>query len=42
MTLKRDKILDMASHARHLCRPHAAQAVADIIEQVSDLKERPY
>ena len=42
MTLKREKILDMASHARHLCRPHAAQAVADMIEHVSDLKERPY
>lgn len=42
MTLKRDKILDMAVHARRLSRPHATQAVADMIEHVSALKTRPY
>lgn len=42
MTLKREKILDMAVHARRLSRPHATQAVADMIEHVSALKTRPY
>ena len=42
MTLKREKILEMAKNARSLCRPHAAAAVADMICAVDAMKKRPY
>lgn len=42
MTLKREKIFEMAVNARKLSRPHATQAVADMIESVSTMRKRPY
>lgn len=40
-SIKREKILDMAVKARGLMKPHAAQTVADLIETVRGMKEKP-
>jgi len=42
VTLKREKVLEMACNARKLTRQNAAGAVADMIEAVSEMRERPY
>lgn len=41
MSLKREKILEMAQNARKLARPCPAAAVADMIEKVCEMKKRP-
>lgn len=40
-SLKREKILDMAQKARALMKPKAASAVADLVEEVRGMKEKP-
>lgn len=39
--LKRDKLLEMAQKARSLCRPNAAQSVADMIEEIDLMDKKP-